>query len=90
MLYTKVNICLLCSWYNITHALNFHIVLCKCCSSMHTLGHTEQILEEYRGTQASSCEDTNIFPEQCKLRCIPPLFLDFAFNHYYVLSMLVH
>jgi hypothetical protein len=26
---------------NITYLLNFHIASCKCCSSMHTLGHAE-------------------------------------------------
>jgi hypothetical protein len=66
MIYTKINTCLFSnSSYNITHALSFHIALCECCSSKHTLEHAEQVQEEYGGPQASSSEETNIsFPKQ--------------------------
>jgi hypothetical protein len=66
MLYTKINTHIFSiSSYNITHALSFHIALCECCSSMHTLGHAVQVHEEYGSPQASYCEEINIsFPKQ--------------------------
>jgi hypothetical protein len=42
----------------------------------------EQAQQEYGGLQATSCVDTNIAFEQGKPWCIPPIILDFSFNHY--------
>jgi hypothetical protein len=56
---------------------------------MHMLDHAEQ--EQEPSAEQAPVEDvTNIFPEQGKPWCIPPLFLDFAFNHYLMLSMIVY
>jgi hypothetical protein len=80
----KVNTCISSHFcYNLTNALNFHIASCNCCLSMHTLGHVEQIREEYGGLQASSREKANIsFSEltEDKPRCISPIFFDFCFS----------
>jgi hypothetical protein len=37
--------------------------------------HKEQVPEVFEGPQALSVVDTNIFPEQDKLWCIPPILL---------------
>jgi hypothetical protein len=59
---------------------------------MHMLDHVraepelevqeEQVSEVFEGPQASSFMDSNIFREQDKPRCIPPIILGFSFNHY--------
>jgi hypothetical protein len=45
------------SCYNITHAFNFQIASCKCCSSMNTLGHMEQ---EEGNMEVHKCQATRI------------------------------
>jgi hypothetical protein len=39
----------------------------------------EQSSCEYGGPQTSSCKEANIFSEQGKHQCIPPIFFGFSF-----------
>jgi hypothetical protein len=42
-------------------------------------------------TELAPAEEVdNTEPTECKPRCIPPIILDFCFNHYFKLCMLVH
>jgi hypothetical protein len=71
------------------HLSILHLHFLNCQSFMHMLDHTEQ--EQESPVEQAPIEDvTNIFLEQNKPRCIPPLFLDFAFNHYFMLCLIVH
>jgi hypothetical protein len=54
-------------------------------------GHAEQEHEQEPLEEPAQAEDpANTELTKGNARCIPPLFLDFAFNYYFVLSMVVH
>jgi hypothetical protein len=54
---------------------------------MYALDHSEQeSLEELAQVE----EAANIELTEGKHRCILPIIFDFSFNHYFMLSMLVH
>jgi hypothetical protein len=58
---------------------------------MHTLGHAEQVREECGDPQVSNCEETNIlFLSKRQAPVHPTNHPWFFFNHYFMLSMLVH
>jgi hypothetical protein len=51
--------CIFLSPYIISHALNFHMASCKCCSSMITLGH-EELESKVQAEQAQIEASTNL------------------------------
>jgi hypothetical protein len=78
-----------------------HIALCTPCIALVNSGHllhmqvdhaepkteiqVEQVRWVFRGSQASSGEDTNLALDQGKTRCIPPKSLSFIFETLFII-----
>jgi hypothetical protein len=55
----------------------------------YTIDPAESVVEELMELALTE-ESANIELTEGKHRCIPPIILDFCFNHYFMLCMLVH
>jgi hypothetical protein len=77
--------------------LLFHASYCNLHHALHHVAHTwsytidptEPVVEELT-EPAPTEESANTELTEGKHRCIPPIILDFCFNHYFMLCTLVH
>jgi hypothetical protein len=57
---------------------------------IHLLDHVHEEPESEVQVEEVQAEETNTDLDQGKPRCIPQIILDFDFNHYLMLRLIVH